>query len=302
MIWNILSKQKLLVPLPVRLTRLTIYPLIDMVLDKDLNPRANEIVFDFSKLNFVEPVGITVLSNLLEVLKKVKVKTSFSGLNTQSQALSYLNDSGFFTHYLKKEIYQTHGVRSTTFPLKLVEYSRSYEYIGFQLIPWLSRELSTTEKSLATANVCFQEIFNNIEDHSGVSIGCSFAQHYPQKDQIQISISDFGIGIPANVRSKNPSLTDQQALSIACTQGFTTQTTPRNRGAGLHVLIKNVVHKNGGTIIINSLEGISSFTNNSGSIHESSRSASGYYPGTLIQIIFDKSKFVFDQDVEEFEW
>jgi hypothetical protein len=62
------------------------------------------------------------------------------------------------------------------------------------------------------------------------------------------------------------------------------------------------VYKNGGTLIINSLEGISSFTNHSGKVKGSSRGANGYYPGTLIQIIFDKSKFNFDLESEEFEW
>lgn len=301
MIINILSSFEITVPLPYRLNRETIYSLVNSVLEGDLTPKANKVIFDFSSLNFVEPAGITVLSNLIEVLKKNKVKTSFSGLSYKP-SIDYLNDSGFFKHYLQKEIYQKPTLRGTTLPLELVSYSKSYEYMDFTLVPWLARELSSDPKSLATAKSCFHEIFNNIQDHSQVTIGCSFAQHYPKKNEIQISISDFGIGIPTNVRKKDASLSDQQAIALACSEGYTTQTTPRNRGAGLHVLIQNVAKRNKGTIIIHSLSGITSFTNTPDGVKGNTRSAFGNYPGTLIQIILDTRKFIFDAHHEDFEW
>ena len=302
MIWKILSKSELTVRLPFVLRRDTIYPLIDSVLDENLNPKVSKVIFDFSGLNFIEPVGVTVLSNLIEVLKKAGVKSAFSGLEANNESIRYLNDSGFFEHYLKKPIQQKPNLRSTTLPLELVEYSKSYQYMGFRLIPWLAAELITSEKSLATVKGCLQEIFNNIEDHSGVSIGCSFVQHYPRKHQIQICISDFGVGIPSNVRKLNPDLNDHLAISKACTQGYTTQTTPRNRGAGLHVLVQNIAKRNKGLVSISSLSGITTFFNESGSVKENSRAVQGFYPGTLIQIIFDTSRFVFDKEDEDFEW
>jgi anti-anti-sigma regulatory factor/anti-sigma regulatory factor (Ser/Thr protein kinase) len=301
MILNILSSSGITVPLPFRLNRETIYSLVNSVLDKDLTPKANKVVFDFSSLSFVEPAGITVLSNLIEVLKKNKVKTSFSGLSYKP-SIHYLNDSGFFKHYLQKEIHQKPTLRGTTLPLELVSYSKSYQYMDCTLIPWLAKELCSDSKSLATAKSCFHEIFNNIQDHSQVNIGCSFAQHYPKNHELQISISDFGVGIPTNVRKKDAELNDQQAIAKACSEGYTTQTTPRNRGAGLHVLIQNVAKRNKGTIIINSLSGIASFTNTPDGVKGNVRSAAGNYPGTLIQIILDTRKFMFDAHDEDFEW
>lgn len=302
MIWKILNKTELVVQLPFVLKRHTIYPLIDSVLDEKLNPKASKVIFDFSGLSFIDPVGVTVLSNLIEVLKKSGVKSAFSGLEKNTESIRYLNDSGFFQYYLKKPVQQKPNLRSTTLPLELVEYSKSYEYMGFTLIPWLANELSTSEKSLATAKGCLQEIFNNIEDHSGVSIGCSFVQHYPRKSEIQICISDFGVGIPSNVRKLNPDLSDHLAISKACTQGYTTQTTPRNRGAGLHVLVQNVANRNKGLVSISSLSGITTFFNESGSVRENTRAVQGFYPGTLIQIFFDTRRFIFDEEDEDFEW
>ena len=49
------------------------------------------------------------------------------------------------------------------------------------------------------------------------------------------------MGIPQNVRAKMGIGSDQAAIAMACQEGFTTKSTPRNMGAGLHVLIRNVV-------------------------------------------------------------
>lgn len=303
MIWNILSRRELTVPIPRQLDRTTIYPLVQQVLDEDLNAKCSKITFDFSALVFVKPAGVTVLSNLIEFLRKAGAKTFFANHKRPScPAIDYLDDSGFFHHYLGTSLREGSSVRSTTLPLRLVEYAKSYEYMGFSLVPWLASALATPEKSLATIKVCFQEIYNNINDHSTRSIGCSFAQHYPNKNQIDITVSDFGIGIPVNVRRLKPEVTDQQALALACEAGFTTKTSVRNRGAGLDVLIKNVVIRNGGAIIIHSNRGIVSCTRDNGTVKKTPRGADGFYPGTLIQLSLHTDRFISDEIEEEFEW
>ena len=156
---------------------------------------------------------------------------------------------------------------------------------------------------MGTIKVCFHEIFNNIRDHSQQKSACSFAQYYPNKKEVKIAISDFGVGIPSNVEKVRLGLTDQGAIELACQEGFTTSSTPRNRGAGLDVLIKNVVGRNKGTIIINSRRGAFSCTPNSSGITRTPRSAPGMYPGTLINIVLKVNNELIDEDVEEdFSW
>lgn len=303
MILKILTKRELIVSIPRQLDRATIYPLVNTVLDSNLDARCSKIIFDFKALQFVYPAGVTVLSNLIEFLKKTGAKTQFINHDKElSDAIRYLDDSGFFTQYLGAPLIKNAAVRPTTLPLSLVEYSRSYGYIGFNLVPWLARGLATEEKALGSLTVCFQEIFNNINDHSMENIGCSYAQHYPNKNHIEIAISDFGIGIPSNVKKREPGLNDQQAIARACEAGFTSNTTVRNRGAGLDVLIQNVVRRNGGTVILHSGGGIVSCTRGDGVIKKTPRGANGFYPGTLIQLILDTTQFVSDDIEEDFEW
>jgi len=234
MAWQILSstRPEITVQLPNRLNKESIYRLVASVLDEQHNARCKTIFLDFAPLQFIDSAGVTVLSNLIEFLKKVGAKTYFKGHKGLSGPVRFLDDSGFFKQYLKYSLVPDAQVRSTTLPLQLVEYKKSYGYVGFDLIPWLARALSTDELSLSTIKVCFQEIFNNINDHSEVKIGCVFAQHYPKDDRVQMTVSDFGVGIPAKVQAVEPQHNDQQAIRRAAEQGFTTQSTVRNR-AGL---------------------------------------------------------------------
>jgi anti-sigma regulatory factor (Ser/Thr protein kinase) len=308
MIWGILKKQELRVDIPNRFDRITAYAFINQIIDENYDSRCSNLVFDFSKLRFIDPAGVTVLSNLIEFLKLLGVKIQITGHqknNVNKQAIEYLDDSGFFNHYLRQKLNPNARVRQTTLPLELVDYTRSYEYMGFTLLPWLSRILHVDEKALSTIKVCFQEIFNNIKDHSQVNVGCIYAQHYPNRDnknQIIIAISDFGVGIPFNVKKQYSEISDHEAIDKACEEGYTTQTTGKNRGAGLDVLIKNVVSKNGGTILIQSCHGIVTCIKRVGETKRIPREAPGFYPGTMIQLSLEIDKFVYDEFDEEFEW
>lgn len=304
MIWQILSPwQELTVPLPAYLNKETMYALVSKVLDENHNARCKVIYLDFTPLQFIDSAGVTVLSNLIEFLKRIGAKTYFKGHKALSTPVRFLDDSGFFKQYLTYQLVPNATVRPTTLPLQLVEYSRSYGYMESKLVPWLSTALGAEERALSTVKVCFQEIFNNINDHSQVNIGCIFAQNYPNKDVIQITVSDFGVGIPKRVQALEPDLNDQQAIARASEQGFTTQTTVRNRGAGLHVLIQNVVEKNGGAVMIHSRRGIlTCVRGQDGRVKRTPRPAKGFYPGTLIQLALHTNTFVSDDIDEEFEW
>src|SRR5690606_13738642 len=161
----------------------------------------------------------------------------------------------------------------------------------------------TPPNTLTTIRTCFGEIFNNIQDHAQESTGCIFAQHYPNKNQIKIAISDFGIGIPDNIRRINPSLQDHYAIEKASEEGFTSRTSPRNLGAGLHTIIENVVNNNNGAVHIHSNYGILSCIKGEDGVEKYPTLEQGFYPGTFIEVILrtDFIENITDFE-EEFEW
>ena len=149
------------------------------------------------------------------------------------------------------------------------------------------------------------EIFNNIRDHSGENIGCLFAQHFPNRGIVNIAISDFGVGIPFNVRKMNPSMKDSEAIKLAAQEGFSTKTNPQNRGAGLDILIKNTISHQSDKISIFSNYGILHvYKSKDGEdiIFKPVKNTLFFYPGTLLNIEVQTDLFIGDEEEEDFQW
>lgn len=293
--------------LPARFVRDNdnMYGLLDQVITYDLKPIASEISFNFLSLSYIEPTGITILSNLFEWLLKRGVKVSITTPTEirggRSCPITYLDDSMFFNRYLNKTLRQNARVRSTTRPLEHINYANSFQWLPTVFIPWLSSQLGISMSSLDEIKVSIEEIFNNIKDHSSENIGCIYAQHYPNMNRLKISISDFGIGIPSAVQNKYPSLTDKVALEKAIQEGFSTQSTPGNRGAGLTNILTSIIKVNKGTVHIHSNKGILEVNMGNDNMQIRSYDAPSFYPGTLFEIVLNTNN-IFENGEEDFEW
>jgi hypothetical protein len=172
-------------------------------------------------------------------------------------------------------------------------------------MPWISREVNLSTDTLETIKTCLEEVFHNIEYHSGVTTGCTIAQHFPRKNKICIAISDFGIGIPARVRTKLIDIGDAQAIKEACKEGFTTKSNVRNRGAGLPNLIRYVVQRNSGTVLIHSGGGYLSANRGAKDPSITSREVEWTYPGTLVYVVLRTDtleQLEVDVEPEVFRW
>ena len=109
--------------------------------------------------------------------------------------------------------------------------------------------LSVPSGALASIRGCVGEVFNNIKDHSTLNVGFAHIQYYPRMDTVKVTVSDFGRGIPNTMRDRNPNLNDVQAILTATQEGVTAQSTPRNRGLGLDLLIRRVTSNKGNVTI-----------------------------------------------------
>ena len=269
---------------------------------------SERVIIDFSRLKFIEPIGVVILSNLIEYLGRAGISTALAGVNFQSTpAVAYLDDSDFFKRYIGRPLREWAKPRDTCLPLTMVSNAQAVGYLHSTLIPWLAESLNTSEESLATVRICLDEVFSNINFHSGVDYGCLHIQHFPQSKEVQIAISDFGVGIPSNVRRVRPELVDSVALALACEEGFTTQSNVKNRGAGLATLIRYLTLKDRGKVWIVSGEA------NLSAIHDvatkkskvTSRTVKGFYPGTLVRVTLKQDSIrdlATDVQSEEFSW
>lgn len=267
--------------------------------------RTKHIVFDFSSLEFIEPVGVVALSNAVEFLRSTGIKVTFENHKKYSRANKYLDDAGFFRFYLNRDIFINATARPTTVPLIKFKANAYVPYLYQQLMPWIGQEVNLGTESLETIKTCLEEIFHNIDYHSGVKFGVSFSQYFPKSKRIHIAISDFGRGIPSQVQSVLPELDDAQCVRKAIQEGFSTKSNVRNRGAGLPNLIRYVTQRNSGTVLIHSGHGYLSATRGPLVSSITSRRERYAYPGTLVQVVLRTDtleRLENDVEAEDFRW
>jgi anti-sigma regulatory factor (Ser/Thr protein kinase) len=262
-----------------------------------------QATIDFSNLQFISPVGVTYLSNLINWLEHHGCEVTISYDDENRPALRYLDDSLFFYMHARQKLKPASTPRSTTQPLQKITHEKSHAWLDQHLIPWISLRIGYTRASLLVFQTCMAEIFNNIKDHSALDIGCIFVQHFPNLEKVSISIADFGNGIPNTVRNINPDLDDFAAIMQAVQLGFTSGSLPTNRGIGLDYLLQSVVLHNRGEITIFSLNGAVRFVNSGGSIRGINLPSIGFCPGTTIDICLRTDTIVqIDDEEEELEW
>lgn len=263
-----------------------------------------QVTIDLSKLTFILPAGVTFLSNFLHWLNYRGTSVVLAGCNANASVVKFLDDSLFFEQHAGKKLNALSRPRSTTIPLIRLQMDEGFAWLRNQLVPWLAPMIKVTKASLHPLQTTVAEIFNNIKDHSTLTIGSVFVQHYPNKNEVNISIADFGVGIPHNVRKVLPESTDSKAIVEATKEGFTSRSTPGNKGAGLPYLLNTVVMTNGGRVTIHSLSGHVLFTKLRNDIRSSELTTGGWCPGTTIDIVFRTGAIVpeIEEETEELPW
>jgi len=303
----IFFRRALTVALPRSLNADTMFTFVEGVIDEHREAMAERITLDFSNLDFIEPVGVVILSNLIEYLSRRGATVQFQGNANPTVAIKFLADSQFFERYDAKNPFPNASVRPTTVPLNQIKKVQSQHFLNYELMPWIGKTVGLSEESLSGVKISLEEILHNVADHSGVDFGCTFAQHFPNKARIQVAVSDFGIGIPDLVRTKVPDASDTHALRLACQEGFTTKTNVQNRGAGLPNLMRYVTQRNGGNVLLVSGRGAltASPSYRTAATHMTPKRARGYYPGTLVRVILRTDtleRAAEDAKLEPFEW
>ncbi|HEX8624173.1 MAG TPA: hypothetical protein VF782_03755 [Allosphingosinicella sp.] len=293
-----------IVTLPGNFTEAAIYPFVRAVVTPEGMPVAGEVIFDFQRLSWIDGTGLTVFCNTLEWLRARSAVFSFINYTGHKQAISYLDDCGFFKEYLGEPLSSKASPRRTSLPFKRIQPSEGFWWLDNTAAPWLADVLRVQVGALVSIKTSAKEIFNNIADHSAEQIGFVHLQHYPRREEIRLTISDFGTGIPATIRRRYGDMSDSKAIRLAVEEGITTRSTPNNRGAGLRILVDYVSH-NKGSVAIYSLGGmLLTEPNEDGTPAFFSSQGAGTYPGTLVDIILRTADFVGDpvEEGEDFQW
>lgn len=264
-------------------------------------PKDREFIFDFQRLRWVDGTGLTVFCNTVEWLLSLGVIVRFQNFkNPANDALAYLDDCGFFKRHLNMQLRPNASVRGTTLPFVKVAHADAFGWLEYNFTPWMSKVLHVDHGALGSVRASIKEVFNNILDHSTQEIGFVHVQHYPRPSLVKVTISDFGKGIPSNVRGKIPDIDDGTAILRATDRGFTTKSVATNQGVGLDFLLECVTNNHGSVSICSFRGTLQASRSWQGELQRTHVTGSGSYPGTLVELILRTDRFVGD-DAEETE-
>jgi hypothetical protein len=138
------------------------------------------------------------------------------------------------------------------------------EIMEYLLEKWLGKgwlNISTPLQNAIIGQV--SEIYGNAFEHSDSEIGVfSCGQYYPNKNLLELSVIDFGVGIPTKVRTlpTNSYFSSEDALMWALESGHST-VMEISRGLGLN-LLKEFINFSQGTLRIFSNDSYVKITDN----------------------------------------
>jgi len=218
-----------------------------------------DVQFDFSGCRFLRPNAVAFLGGLARLIES-RMGTVFFDWDTLKNAavMTNLSQNGFAGYF---------GHTSSGWPGNSIPYREDNVrdvngIMDYLEIHWLGRGWVQVSQRLRDAIVGHVwEIYNNAFEHSGSEIGVfSCGQHFPEYNELLLSVVDFGQGIPAKVRnflSSDPraeQLTAAGCLRWAFQRGTTTKPKEEPGGLGLD-LLKEFVQVNQGKLEVYSNDG-----------------------------------------------
>lgn len=251
---------------------------------RELQSTAADIEFDFSKCGFFGQNAVAFVGGAARLMQSRGVEVRFLEETMPLRVKINLQQNGFLHAFGHRR----RGWRGNSIPFRqdLEEDPRGFvDYLEKQ---WLGRGWVDVSKGLRDAIVSrVGEAYTNVFQHSKSQIGlCSCGQHYPKIHQLKLTLVDFGVGIPSNVRlflqrTKNvrpEQLPTETCMEWAFERG--TSTLPGGRGLGLD-LLTSFVQVNAGEMQIFSHEGHALANSNGVAFSQTSE----YFEGTLVNIL-----------------
>jgi len=230
--------------------------------------------FDLSNYEFVDPVYWVVIKTLKKLKSTLKVH-----INPKSSAYSYVQY--LFSREDKKA--------KTTVPVREIQYHREIEKFVNELLNAADITVEDWEDKNAFKYLLI-ELINNAIDH-GRSPAIACAQKFPAFQEMEIVVSDCGLGFLETIKRKYPDIqTYHSAIKKALEKGVTGSQIPlygssiKNIGMGLYVISK-IINRIEGNMFIVSGNSFYSLKN------DESVNLNINWQGSIVALRFNLNKF-----------
>jgi signal transduction histidine kinase len=246
---------------------------------EQLNRQGLDVTFDFSGCKFLRQNAVAFLGGLIRLVQYLGGKVTIDNSTLHPDVANNLAKNGFGGIFCGKAFVQP----GNAIPYREDGESDNMLLTAYLRDQWLGRGwVHVTDLLRNTIIGTVWEVYANGFEHGESGIGIfSCGQHYPQLKTLKLTIVDFGVGIPANVRDfrGDTSIPSDRALEWAFRPGTTTKPLGMGRGLGLDIL-KKFIKVNKGQLEV--------FSHDAYALVDSSRERylvrKSYFGGTLVNI------------------
>lgn len=247
--------------------------------------KAEEVRFEFGACRFLRQNAVAFLGGLIRLLQFYEVPVKIRTKTIDAQVRKNLAKNGFGTAMWGETIPWT----DNAIPFREDLGCDERGFIEYLTTHWLGKGWVDVSPRLRDAIIeRVAETYLNAFEHAASPIGVfSCGQYYPRMKQLRLSLVDFGVGIPSNVRlyrdtsDENPDArSGADCLEWAFRRGTSTKAKAgRSRGLGLD-LLRKFIQLNQGSLDIYSHDGHASVIDNGVSY----ATLPHFFEGTLVNI------------------
>ena len=205
------------------------------ICDAEGLPIYSEVDVCFSQLSNIDGFGISILFSIVDWLRRNETNVVFKNYSNASPALHYLNKCNFFP----KDIFETQCTVEDEIPAFLqawLSYKDAYQWTSITLTNWLASILNLPAASFVDVRMCFNELFNNVNDHSGFDYWYVHISFNPDERKLYAIIVDTGVSIAKTLLPKTADKEKSGYIHFATKEGVSGFSRPNNMGAGLALL------------------------------------------------------------------
>jgi hypothetical protein len=260
-----------------------------------------EVQFDFSPCHFLRQNAVAFLGGLIRFVEHRHGSVHIDWNSFRPDVAKNLARNGFMRAFGAPAAAWT----GNSVPFRQDKGPDSQGVIDYLGRMWLGQGWVQVSNKLRDAIVGrVWEIYENAFEHAfepdkpNIGIFSCCGQHFPRQHKLDLTVLDFGVGIPSNVRffSHNSGYPADKALQWAFSPGTTTKPNGMGRGMGLD-LLKRFIKLNKGRLEVFSHEGYAVIDEN----QEKYGTRSTFYEGTLVNIclVCDESFYQLASEVSD---
>jgi signal transduction histidine kinase len=263
---------------------------------EQLNQQDLDVTLDFSACRFLRQNAVAFLGGLIRLVQYLGGKVRIDQGQLHPDVANNLAKNGFSGIFWGGAFVRP----GNAIPYREDGESDNVRLTAYLRDQWLGRGWVHVSDLLRNTIIgTVWEVYANGFEHGESGIGMfSCGQHYPQLRTLKLTIVDFGVGIPANVRDflHDPSIGSDRALEWAFHPGTTTKPQGMGRGLGLNIL-KRFIQLNKGQLEI--------FSHDAYAFVDSSRerclARKSYFGGTLVNIslVCDERQYCLSSEISK---